>query len=87
MIVRTHVKNDLDKCNATKMKLDMLQGNKDIVIACYGEEEYNKRVNDLLDKLMVDADVGTSNDHTDNVDTEDYNWKTLNVIIFIHYKL
>ncbi len=42
LIARTHVKNIIDKCTATKTKLDMLQGNKDIVIACYGEEEYNK---------------------------------------------
>ena len=45
LIPRTQVQNELDKCNATTMKLDMLQGNKDIVIACYREEEYNNRVN------------------------------------------
>ena len=70
LIARTHVKNVIDRCTATKTKLDMLQGNKDIVIACYWEEEYNKRVNDLLDKLMVEDGVGTSNECTDNVGTD-----------------
>ena len=39
LVARTRVKNDLDKCNATKMKLDMLQSHEDTVIACHGEEE------------------------------------------------
>ena len=36
LVAPTHVKNDLDKCNATKMKLDMLQSHKDAVIARHG---------------------------------------------------
>jgi len=56
LVARTRVKNDLDKCNATKMKLDMLQTHKETVIARHGEDEYNRRVNKLIDKLLEDDD-------------------------------
>ena len=33
LIARARVKNELDKCNATRMKLDMLQSHRDTIIA------------------------------------------------------
>ena len=67
LVAWTRVKNHLDKCNATKMKLDMLQSHKDAVIAHHGEEEYNRRVNNLIDKLL-EEDTGENVVNEDNVD-------------------
>ena len=66
LVAWTRVKHDLDKCNATKMKLDMLQSHKDTVIARHGEEEYNRRVNNLIDKLLED-DSGNNDVNEDNI--------------------
>ena len=66
LVAWTCVKNDLDKCNATKMKLDMLRSHKDTVIARHSEEEYNRRVNNLIDKLLED-DSGNNDVNEDNI--------------------
>lgn len=64
---RTCIKNDLDKCNATKMKLDMLQNHKTAVIARHGEDEFNRHLNNLLDKLL-EEDSRTEDREADDMD-------------------
>ena len=34
------------------MKLELLQNNKDAMVAKYGETEYNNRFTDLIDRLL-----------------------------------
>ncbi len=52
LVARTQIKNELDCCNATRMKLELLQNNKDAMVAKYGETEYNNRVTDSIDRLL-----------------------------------
>ena len=35
LVARTQIKNELDRCNATRMKLEMLQNSKDAMVAKY----------------------------------------------------
>lgn len=68
LIARMWVKNDLDKLNMTKMKLEMIQGQRDAVIAPHRVDEYNKRVNNLLYKLLEDdsGDDAVIDGHSSN---------------------
>ncbi len=52
LVARTQIENELDRCNATRMKLELLQNNKNVMVAKYGETEYNSRVTDLIDRLL-----------------------------------
>ena len=61
LVARTQIKNELEHCNATRMKLELLQNNKDTMVAKYGETEYNNRVTDLINRLLEDPT--TVNNH------------------------
>lgn len=50
LVARTQINDELDWCNATRIKWELLQSNKDAMIAKYGEIKYNNRFMELLDK-------------------------------------
>ena len=62
LVARTQIKNELDHCNATRMKLELLQNNKDAMVAKYGETDYNNRVTDLIDRLLEDPTTVKNHD-------------------------
>lgn len=53
------------------MKLEMLQSHRDAVIAYHRGDEYNKRVNNLINKLLED-------DSGDNAISEGQNTNNFN---------
>lgn len=67
LIARTHVKNNYHKCITTKMKLNMLEEKKGIMIMHYSEEGNIKCINDLLEKLMAEDGGVTANATADTV--------------------
>ncbi len=71
LVARTQIKNELDRCNATRMKLELLQNNKDAMVAKYGETDYNNRVTDLIDKLLEDRTTVNNHDEASSSGSND----------------
>ena len=67
LFARTHVTNNYHKCITTKMKLNMLEEKKGIMIMHYSEEGNIKCINDLLEKLMAEDGGVTANATADTV--------------------
>ena len=61
-MARAQIKNELDHCHVTRMKLELLQNNKDAMVAKYGETDYNNRVTDLIDRLLEDPTTVNNHD-------------------------
>ncbi len=73
LVANPQIKNELDRCNATRMKLELLHNNKDIMVAKYGETEYNNRITDLIHRLLEGST--TVNNYNSSIGN-DNEWNT-----------
>ena len=55
------------------MKLELLQKNKDVMVAKSRETEYNNRVTDLIDRLLKTSPAANNVEEVTNNIDNDYN--------------